>query len=224
MKTVIKSFAVSLLLTAVITAAFAVFEQGTFFTPFINRVTEVCLGLLLVAVWYLFAVSIWPSRKPAPSEPPQPEPEQQPQPQEPLPAEPSLAASEPEAVNSENTVFVPPAPVAQEEPAPAQQPKTEEQPDQQPAQQPPSKRKKLNAAQRRRRREKQQAEKDRQRAQALEQAAQKKQQQRQQRQEQDVLLQQQKLEQLQKQAQAKGKLPPEQPSHEADAAQASADD
>lgn len=63
MKHFINSFLVSLLLTVLIGSSFYTFAQGTFFTPTINLVTQICMVLLLVAVWYIFLLDLFQNLK-----------------------------------------------------------------------------------------------------------------------------------------------------------------
>lgn len=122
MKQFIRTLLLSLLLTGVIGAAFWLFQQGTFFDPVVNRITMVCLVLLLAIVWYLFFSNLWfyhmqrKQRVPDALPQPEPEPETKPEPDEPAPEpepeepEPE-AAPEPEPANGpEATVFIPPQP------------------------------------------------------------------------------------------------------------------
>lgn len=202
MKQFFRSLLLSLLLTGVIGAAFWLFQQGTFFDPAVNWITTACLGLLLAAVWYLFFSNLWyhhiqrkkrildalPKIEETPKTEPEP-PVPQPQP-EPLPVEPE-PVHEPEAANGpEGTVFIPPQPSAEEQPA-TESWSTAPESAQRPAQ---------KSARSASSRNKTAEEKAEEKARKLQQAAQEKQARRVRKMEEDVARQQKKLEELRAQA------------------------
>ena len=107
MKESSQSLLVTLLLTTILGLAFWVFEQGTFFTPLINHITEGSLFLLLAMIWLLFFRSLLPQRHTIYPVEERPLPEDSVA--KPIPSAPEKPQQQPEAANGEETVFFPPS-------------------------------------------------------------------------------------------------------------------
>ena len=204
MKHFINSFLVSLLLTVLIGSSFYIFAQGTFFTPTINLVTQICMVLLLVAVWYIFLWDLFQNLKKRPNSATaneKPSPAAEPvtaveEPSEPEGIEETESADEPDLLivepDNEPVVMIP-------TPAPTQEWTKAPESDEKPVQAPAAKEKKqrLTRAQRRRLNAELEQKKN---AEKLKQAAEEKQAQRARKQEEDTAKQQKKLEDLKAQA------------------------